>query len=138
MRWNALVLAAVATLAVWGCKSKDKAGAEIAYDQPAYDLYDEPVAATPRSSLTSTTPVTTSYEPSPYDTPSYGSAPIESDPTLGTFGSRTHTVSKKDTLYKLARQYYGDAKKWREIYDANRDQIANPNMIRVGQRLVIP
>lgn len=136
MRRNALAVAAVTTLAVWGCKAKDDPGAEIAYDQPAYDLYDEPVA-TQSTALTSSAPITTSYEPSPYDTQAFGSAPIEND-SMGGFGSRTHTVAKKDTLYKLARQYYGDAKKWREIYNANRDQIANPNMIRVGQRLVIP
>lgn len=57
----------------------------------------------------------------------------------GAGGGRVHVVQKGDTIFKLARDYYGgDASKWRTIYDANRDQIANPNQIRVGQRLVIP
>ena len=54
-------------------------------------------------------------------------------------GSRVHTVSKRDTLYSIARMYYnGDHTRWKEIYQANRTKINNPNMIRVGQELVIP
>lgn len=53
-------------------------------------------------------------------------------------GSRYHTVQKKETLYSISRQYYGDHTKWKEIYAANRAEISDPNRIRVGQRLVIP
>lgn len=56
----------------------------------------------------------------------------------GATGGRTHTVAKGDTLYKLARQYYNDQSKWKDIYEANRAEMGNPNQIRVGQRLVIP
>ena len=49
-----------------------------------------------------------------------------------------HFVVKKDTLYGLARMYYGDQRRWKEIYAANRPVIGDPNKIRVGQRLVIP
>jgi nucleoid-associated protein YgaU len=58
--------------------------------------------------------------------------------TTATFGTRYHTVVKGDTLYKLARSYYGDQAKWKDVYAANRDSISDPNKIRVGQRLVIP
>lgn len=63
--------------------------------------------------------------------------------TASTYGStastRYHTVQKKETLYSLARSYYGDHTKWRVIYDANRSDIGeDPNRIRVGQKLVIP
>ncbi len=51
---------------------------------------------------------------------------------------RTHTVRRKDTLYSLARLYYNDHRQWKKIYEANRDRIANPNMIKVGMNLVIP
>lgn len=64
---------------------------------------------------------------------------------LGTMGSsvdasgqRMHVVAKGDTLFGLARQYYGDQRRWRDIYEANRSTLADPNQIRVGQRLVIP
>ncbi len=53
-------------------------------------------------------------------------------------GPRYHTVVRHDTLYGLARRYYGDARRWRDIYEANRNVIRDPNQIRVGQRLLIP
>lgn len=52
--------------------------------------------------------------------------------------TRTHTVVKGDTLSKIAKQYYGDANKWREIFAANRDQIEDPDLIRPGQTFKIP
>ena len=52
--------------------------------------------------------------------------------------ARTHTVVKGDTLSKLAKQYYGSAGQWKRIYEANKDQISDPNMIHPGQELRIP
>ena len=51
---------------------------------------------------------------------------------------RMHSVQRRDTLYSLARLYYNDHRQWKKIYEANRDRIANPNMIKVGMNLVIP
>ncbi len=65
-----------------------------------------------------------------------------SEPAVGTslYSStgRMHSVQRKDTLYSLARLYYNDHRQWKKIYEANRDRIANPNMIKVGMSLVIP
>ncbi len=68
----------------------------------------------------------------------YGSA--AADPGYGstTAGARYHTVAKKDTLYSLARTYYNDQRRWKEIYEANSGTLSDPNKIFVGQRLVIP
>jgi nucleoid-associated protein YgaU len=35
-------------------------------------------------------------------------------------------------------QYYGSAQRWRDIYEANRDIIADVNEINVGTTLIIP
>jgi nucleoid-associated protein YgaU len=51
---------------------------------------------------------------------------------------KTYTVQSGDTLQKIAQAVYGDASRWKEIFEANRDQISNPNVIRVGQELTIP
>jgi nucleoid-associated protein YgaU len=51
---------------------------------------------------------------------------------------RTYTVVSGDSLSKIAKKYYGDAKKWRRIFDANRDIIKNPDLIHPGQVLKIP
>ena len=49
-----------------------------------------------------------------------------------------HTVVAGDTLSKLAKAYLGDAKRYTEIFDANQGTLANPDVIKAGQRLNIP
>ncbi|HEX7828068.1 MAG TPA: LysM peptidoglycan-binding domain-containing protein [Thermoanaerobaculia bacterium] len=51
---------------------------------------------------------------------------------------RTHDVASGDTLSALAKRYYGDASKYHKIFEANRDQLNDPDKIRVGQKLKIP
>lgn len=52
--------------------------------------------------------------------------------------AQTYTVNKGDTLSKIAKEFYGSANRWHEIFDANRDQISNPDLIQPGQVLKIP
>lgn len=52
--------------------------------------------------------------------------------------TRTYTVVSGDSLSKIAKREYGDAQKWRAIFEANRDQISNPDLIHPGQVLKIP
>jgi len=47
-------------------------------------------------------------------------------------------VKSGDSLSKIAKHHYGDAGKWRAIFDANRDQIDNPDLIHPGQVLKLP
>lgn len=49
-----------------------------------------------------------------------------------------HEVKKGETLWKIAEQYYGDGSLHTKIFEANRDTLKDPNLIRVGQRLRIP
>jgi len=51
---------------------------------------------------------------------------------------QTYTVKSGDTLSKIAKQYYGDPNAYMTIFEANRDQLKDPNMIRPGQTLKIP
>ena len=51
---------------------------------------------------------------------------------------RKHTVKKGECLWGIAKQYYGDGSKYTKIFDANTDKIANPNLIYIGQVLIIP
>jgi nucleoid-associated protein YgaU len=51
---------------------------------------------------------------------------------------RTYTVKKGDSLSKIAKQVYGDASQWRRIYEANKDQIKNPDLIYPDQVFEIP
>jgi nucleoid-associated protein YgaU len=52
--------------------------------------------------------------------------------------TRTYTVVAGDSLSKIARRLYGDAKLWSRLYEANRDQIENPDLIHPGQVLKVP
>lgn len=51
---------------------------------------------------------------------------------------QTHTVVAGDTLGRLARHYFGDAKLWTVIFEANRDVLDEPDEIFVGQEIRIP
>jgi nucleoid-associated protein YgaU len=52
--------------------------------------------------------------------------------------ARTHTVQSGDTLSKIAKSAYGDANKYMKIFEANKDKLQNPDMIKPGQVLTIP
>ena len=135
MRRNAAIVAVCSLIVVLsGCKNTKKntgAGAG-AYDPYAYNS---------ASTSTQYEPLTIpSYE----QTPTYGT-PATTDQGWGattvsdsSSGARYHTVAKGDTLFSLSRKYYGDPGKWRDIYESNRTTLADPNKIRVGQRLLIP
>ena len=49
-----------------------------------------------------------------------------------------HTVASGDTLSKIAKKYLGDANAYMKIFEANKDVLKDPNMIKVGQELKIP
>lgn len=49
-----------------------------------------------------------------------------------------YTVAAGDNLSKIAKHFYGDANAWKKIFDANRDQLTDPDRIKPGQMLNIP
>ena len=63
---------------------------------------------------------------------------MATEPRNITPAGKTYTVVQGDSLSKIAKREYGDANKWRQIYQANRDVIENPDLIEPGQNLIIP
>ncbi|HEU4835834.1 MAG TPA: LysM peptidoglycan-binding domain-containing protein [Pyrinomonadaceae bacterium] len=53
-------------------------------------------------------------------------------------GGQTYEVKSGDNLSKISKQFYGDSSEYMRIFYANRDQLKDPDMIKVGQKLVIP
>ena len=49
-----------------------------------------------------------------------------------------HTVASGETLGKIAKHYYGDAMKYKDIFEANSDILKNPDLIYPDQELIIP
>jgi nucleoid-associated protein YgaU len=47
-------------------------------------------------------------------------------------------VESGGTLSAIAERYYGDANQWSRIFEANRDQFDNPDLIQPGQVLRLP
>lgn len=52
--------------------------------------------------------------------------------------AQTYVVKSGDSLSKIAKELLGDAGRWPEILELNKDQITNPSLIRVGQEFKIP
>jgi DNA repair exonuclease SbcCD ATPase subunit len=51
---------------------------------------------------------------------------------------RVYTVQKNDNLQGIAQKYYEDKMKWKDIWNANRDKIKDPDRLKEGQVIVIP
>ena len=49
-----------------------------------------------------------------------------------------HKVVGGESLSKISKKYYRDAKQYMKIFDANKDQLTDPNLIKIGQELKIP
>ena len=51
---------------------------------------------------------------------------------------KTYTVQPGDTLSGIAKQQLGNASSYMKIFEANRDQLSDPDKIKPGQVLNIP
>jgi len=71
------------------------------------------------------------------ETPDFSDVEMGSSSTLPT-PDQTYTVVSGDSLSKIAKHFYGEAHKWRQIFDANRDILDDPDEIQPGQTLKIP
>ena len=60
------------------------------------------------------------------------------DQVTGGEAGASYTVQKGDSLSRIAKRELGSYNLWNVIYEANRDQLSNPNVIRPGQVLTIP
>lgn len=78
-------------------------------------------------------PVSTTTTSTP-STPPKTDKPVVT-PTVQT---RTYTIKKGDTLWAIAKKYYGKGSEYPKIFNANKDIIKDPNKIYPGQVIKIP
>lgn len=52
--------------------------------------------------------------------------------------NKNYTVKKGDCLYNIAKKELGDGSRWKEIYNLNKNNIKNPNLIYPEQKLTLP
>jgi LysM repeat protein len=64
------------------------------------------------------------------------SLPSPGAPAVGE--AQIYEVKSGDTLGAIAQRFYGKASLYPKIFDANRDILTNPDLIKVGQKLKIP
>ena len=69
-------------------------------------------------------------------------APAAGSPTPAPPADNQYTqwyeVKSGDTLWKIAKEVYGDGSLYHDIFKANQDTLSDPDKIKVGQRLRIP
>lgn len=105
--------------------------------QPMNTTTTEPIKQ-PANPLANEAPSTYTFsnEPAPSTpTPTHIQPSTPAVPVPAT-ASAMHVVAKGDTLWRIAKQYYGDGKRWGDIAKAN--NISNPERIYVGMKLTIP
>lgn len=51
---------------------------------------------------------------------------------------RFYKTVKGDSLWKISRNFYGTGTRWNILYDANRTQMPSPDVLQIGQELLIP
>jgi nucleoid-associated protein YgaU len=62
-------------------------------------------------------------------------SPIETSKTMV---MKKYIVRKNDTLQSISKKFYGTTKRWREIFEANREVLKSPNRIYPGQVIEVP
>ena len=65
-------------------------------------------------------------------------AAAKAAPAAAPAAQRTYTVKPGDTLSKIAKEHLGNANEYMKIFNANKDQLKDPDKIKPGQVLRIP
>jgi len=67
--------------------------------------------------------------------PNYRSSDVVMNIRVDENASREYVVKPGDNLTKIGKQY---GVEWKDIYEVNRDQIKDPDLIQPGWKLKIP
>jgi LysM repeat protein len=51
---------------------------------------------------------------------------------------RTYVVQSGDTLVSISRKFYQTPSRWKDLLDANQNQVSNPDELKQGQTIILP
>ncbi len=132
MRALTCILVVGLAIGVMGCEQKRKED-----ELPQIDPAELEATAPPDPAPAATGgPAVTATPAAEVETPTEPPPATTAKPTGGTPG--TYMVKRGDTLYSLAKRFYGDGKLWTRIADANPDKVRDVTAIPVGAVLTIP
>ena len=80
----------------------------------------------------------TAPNPPKADFSNVNSAAAATAPGVNPPAAKTCTVVSGDSLSRIAKHVYGDANRWHDIFNSNRDLLDNPDKIQPGQVLKLP
>jgi nucleoid-associated protein YgaU len=52
--------------------------------------------------------------------------------------ARTYVVQPGDTFVSISKKFYQTSARWKDILDANQNQISNPDELKAGQTIILP
>lgn len=78
----------------------------------------------------------TAFDDSRFQPIARSSRPLRDD--RASSGRGIYEVEEGDSLIRISRKVYDDPNRWREIFDANADQLASKDDIRAGMILKLP
>jgi LysM repeat protein len=137
LRRMTLVMSGI-LLAALLARAEDAPAVEVVPEAPAADAAqpaEQPAAAAPAEQPAPEQPAVEAPAPA---APAAAAAPAPAAEASASTEDGTHAVQKGDTLWDLAEHYYKDPYKWQRIWEANREEIRNPNLIYPDQKFHIP
>lgn len=51
---------------------------------------------------------------------------------------RTYVVQSGDTLVSISKKFYQTSSRWKDILDANQNELSNPDELKAGQTIILP
>lgn len=51
---------------------------------------------------------------------------------------RTYVVQSGDTLVSISKKFYQTPSRWKDVLDANQNQLSNPDELKAGQTIILP
>lgn len=89
------------------------------------------------SPTTESTPSRPKNSPTPKATSSAEQAAVEGEKAAKS-KVRTYVVQSGDTLVSISKKFYQAPSRWKDILDANQNQLSNPDELKVGQTIILP